>query len=344
MLGRLKHILPSTWRRALRSAWVGLSFEHVCGPKRVELDRNQAAVTCVVKDGSFFLEQFIDHYRTVGFRHVFFLDNGSSDDTLDRAARHRDVTVHRCTLPVGKYQPFLKRKLAQIAVPAGWCLDVDIDEFFDYPGSDTLPLPRFLDYLNEHAYTAVLTQMLDMFSDQPLVWLRQGRGERLKEVHRYYDITAVTKVRYEDDPFSRRYGDRNLVGTTDTTTHWGGIRKTIYGREHGLTKHSLFRTDARLDLFPHVHYVNGARLADVAATLLHYKFTSNAFEMSGRNRKAFTGTPDDYDAALETIRARPDLLIKGDSARELHSVNDLLDAGFLFASERYRKYVMFAAR
>src|SRR5262249_4023941 len=157
--------------------------------------------------------------------------------------------------------------------------------------------------------------------DQPLSWLQQSRGEKLKDVHRYYDITTVTSIRYEDDQFSRRYGDRNLIGTSETTTHWGGIRKTIYGREHALTKHSLFRTDASLELFPHVHYVNGARLADVAAALFHYKFTSNAFEMAARNRNAFTGTPDDYRAVVETIRTQPDLLIKGSSARELHSVN-----------------------
>jgi hypothetical protein len=209
--------------------------------------------------------------------------------------------------------------------------------------SSTIPAPtqlrRLLDYLNEHAYTAVLTQMVEMFPDQPLSWLRQSRGEVLKQVHRYCDLSAVGRVRYEDDLLSRGYGNRNTIGASETATHWGGIRKTIYGREQALTKHSLFRTDAGLELFPHVHYVNGARLADVTAALLHYKFTSNAFEIAARNRTAFSGNRADHEAVLETIRTRPELPLRGSTAQELRSVNDLLDSGFLFASERYRRYL-----
>ena len=61
--------------------------------------------------------------------------------------------------------------------------DADIDEFFDFPGSDVMELREFLDYLNRNQFTAVMTQLLDMFSDQPLSHLVQKQQEDLKDVY-----------------------------------------------------------------------------------------------------------------------------------------------------------------
>ena len=41
------------------------------------------------------------------------------------------------------YQPLFKKYLALNSAQGGWRLDVDVDEFFDYPFSDVLKLSSF---------------------------------------------------------------------------------------------------------------------------------------------------------------------------------------------------------
>lgn len=335
----LKTLIPETWRQNLRDIQVGLSLTHVSGPKAIDVAPNEAVVTCLVKNGEFYLDQFMEHYSSLGLTHVCFLDNGSTDNTIERAMRHKNVTVYRCTLPVGGRQGLLKKQLAERAVPAGWCLDVDIDEFFDYPHSDTLSLPQFLEYLNSKGYAAVVTQMLDMFSDKPLSYLAENQRENLRQVHRFFDISQVTKTGYLESPLTAAHGRRNRIANADTALQWGGIRKTVFGIKCLLTKHSLFRTGVGLQLFPHVHFVDGAKLADVSGALLHYKFASNAYKEAAQNKAAFPVLSQGYDRILDAIAKRPDFRIKGDTVLQLRSASDLLENRFLFASEDYRSYV-----
>ena len=338
-LATLKTFIPMTWRQSLRNRQVGLSLTHVCGPREIKLAADEAVVTCVVKNGEFYLDQFVEHYVALGFRHIYFMDNGSTDNTIECARRHLNVTVYKSTLPVGGQQGLLKKQLAERAVPAGWCLDVDMDEFFDYPYSDVLSLRRLLQYLNENNYTAVITQMLDMFSEKPLSWLAAKQQEKLKEAYRYYDVSQVRKIKYREDPLTLAHGRGNRIASAETALYWGGIRSTVYGIGCCLTKHSLFRTGSGLRLFSHVHYVDGAKLADVSAALLHYKFASNAMHEAAQNKAAFGALSDGYGRILDAISNNPELRIKTKTAEEFRDVNELLRNRFLFASEGYRAYV-----
>src|SRR5437588_5791323 len=140
----LKGLLPAKWRRKIREKIVPLTVTHVYGPQTVHLASNEAAVTCVIKNGEFYIEAFIKHYSQFGFRHIFFLDNGSTDQTISLARNYKNVSVCKSNLSIQTNQTLLKKYLAQKSVRGGWCLDADIDEFFDYPCSDVLRLPEFL--------------------------------------------------------------------------------------------------------------------------------------------------------------------------------------------------------
>ena len=109
----LKLLVPLNWRRKVREKFVSMKVAHLYGPKKLRLAANEAIVTCVVRNGEFYIEQFIKHYTDMGFRHIFFLDNGSSDQTVAIARRYRNVSVYESTLPIDEYQLFLKRHLAR---------------------------------------------------------------------------------------------------------------------------------------------------------------------------------------------------------------------------------------
>lgn len=340
----LKLLLPPKWRRMIREHIVSMKVTHLYGPKRIRLSSNEAVVTCLVKNGEFYIESFIRHYSQMGFRHIFFLDNGSSDQTISIAKRHKNVSVCQCNLPVDKHQGLFKKYLAQKSAEGGWCLDADIDEFFDYPFSDVIGLREFLNYLNQNQYTAVITQLLDMFSDKPASHLAREQKEDLKSVYQFYDISDVTTREYRDSAIVTNYGYKNEISNRNAALCFGGIRKTLYGNDCLLTKHSLFLPGKGLDLFPHVHFINNARLADVSCLMHHYKLTSNALEIALQNKEKFLANSDSYGDFIDFLTNKPDYQIKQSTAQKFESTKALVESGFLFMSKAYREHVESVAR
>ena len=335
----VKGMVPERWKRGLRECFSRLRINHVFGPRHVPLANNEAAVTCVVKNGEYYFDSFVEHYSRMGFRHIFFLDNGSTDNTITLARKHTNVTVYECRLPIETYQAVFKKRLAEMAVPGGWCLDADIDEYFDYPFSDSVSLAKFLEYLNRRNYSVVLAQMLDMFSEQPLAALAHKKPcENVKEVYRFYDLSEVRRVDYRNAGLVRAYAPRNLVANQETSLYFGGVRKALFGVNCLLSKHSLFRTDEGLELFPHVHFMNRAKVADVSCVLLHYKLVSNAYETAVQNREAFRGTSKGYSDLMHMVETMPERRIRTETAAEFRAVADLLESNFLFSSNEYRQY------
>jgi Glycosyl transferase family 2 len=340
----LKLLMPEKWRRKLREHIVSMSATHLHGLERIQLSDEEAIVTCLVKNGEFYMEQFIEHYSQMGFRHIFFLDNGSSDQTISIARRHKNVSVFQSKLPVDKHQGMFKKYLAHSFAKGGWCLDADIDEFFDYPFSDVIRLREFLKYLNQNQYTAVITQLLDMFSDKPASHLAREQTEDLKSVYQFYDISDVTTREYRDSAIVTNYGHKNEISNRNAALCFGGIRKTLYGNDCLLTKHSLFLPGKGLDLFPHVHFVNNARLADVSCLMHHYKLTSNALEIALQNKEKFLANSDSYGDFIDFLTNKPDYQIKQSTAQKFESTKALVESGFLFMSKEYREYVESVAR
>ncbi len=339
LLSLWKTMVPAGWRRGLRERALPLMVKHLAGRSSIRLAENQAAVTCVYKNGEYYLQQFIEHYLKMGFQHIFFLDNGSSDEIIETARKYENVSVYRCEQPIERYMLSFKKHLAERTVVGGWCLDADMDEFFDYPFSDQVGLHGLLDYLNGKGYTAVMNQMLDMFSDRPLSHLTRMQQENLKEVYRYYDISQVSKVAYRKSEQAVTYGGRNVLPNEDISLCYGGVRKTLYGLNPLLTKHSLFRTGHGLELFPHGHFVNRAKLADMSCLLIHYKLVSNASETSRDNRDAFHGVSKGYGDLLDLLAKKPGYRIKRETAEAFQRAEELLETGFLFASDDYRAFV-----
>lgn len=336
----LKSLIPDKFKGMIREQFARTQVSHILGPKMVQIAKDEAVVTCVVKNGEFYAESFINHYFEMGFRHIFFLDNGSTDETISIAKKYNNVSVCRSTLPIEPHQGIFKRYLARKIFGGGWCLDADIDELFDYQSSEARGLRPFLQYLNQEQYTAVITQLLDMFSEKPLSSLGNMKQEKnLKKEYAYYDISDVKRENYQLSKLGARFGSKNNISNENTQLIFGGIRKTLYGNDCLLTKHSLFLPGQGLDLFPHVHFVNNAKLADISCIMLHYKVTSNALETASQNKEAFRGNSKGYNDFSEFILKGKDDQIKRNSAVKFQSVNDLIESGFLFTSAKYRKYV-----
>jgi len=316
----------------IRPVILRLRLRHVHGPQKIPYARNELIVLCVVRDGALHVKSFLEHHLALGVAHIVLLDNGSTDATIDLARRYDRVTILRTTCPYRKYETILKRYLVNRFSRNRWSLFADIDERFDYPYSDVIDLGGLLAYLNEHSYTAVVAQMLDMFGDGPLDRLGSTPEDTLEEKYPYYDISAVEK---HDYVFGRPENSAIKM-------HSGGVRKTVFGTENGLTKAALILASAEVVPFVGWHHTEGASIADFSCVLLHFPFVSTfgkKVEEAVRTDRYRVSAAGEYEKYWMTLKHTPDLCLKTETAKRFEGVNSLLENGFLVVSERYRRWV-----
>jgi len=325
------------------------SFEvqHLHGPWEISGGDDELVVLCLVRDGEPWVHTFIEHYFSLGARHLVFLDNGSTDGTVAAACGHDNMTVLRTELSFGagvegtEGQNLMRRYLIERFGKHRWSLCVDIDELFDFPYSDIISLDSFLRYLNSKSYTAVAAQMLDMFPERLSVNSALGTAEEFKEEYRFYDISKIERSKIKEN---KAAGANNFMDSDEVAAKVkGGIRRDVFGYKPLLTKYPLLFSDGTLEHLG-VHAIRNARVSDVTCVLLHYKFYAFALQEYWykaieykRGRGPFMRSR--YERYLEVLEGEPELHLRQESSRELSGVNDLLENGFLVASEDYIGWV-----
>src|SRR5215217_6394013 len=237
------HALPPEWAQK----WIlHFNIEHVHGPEEVNYGPDELVVVCLVRDSRPYVKSFVEHYSSLGAKHLFFLDNGSTDGTVEALKNYNNVTVLQTMLPYKEYKHLMKQYLiGRFGKKERWCLCVDIDELFDYPYSDVVGLDSFLGYLSSNSYTAVAAQILDMLSEEPLSG-REGNleDEPLKERHRFYDISNLKRRSIKELP--HRDKRNNTLESDEIEIFRDGIRSAIFSDRPLLTKFPLVFTDGRI--------------------------------------------------------------------------------------------------
>lgn len=336
--------------RASQSRWkamadlrgrMGAGIEHLHGPRTVETRPGELVVLTVSRNPGPLLDPFLAHHRRLGASRFMILDNGSTDGSPESLATAADVTLFRSELPFRRYGVALRRWLMDCVRGTGWVLYCDDDEHFDYPFSDRLPLSAFLEYLDRNRFTAVAAQMLDLFAPGPV---RSPAGDPEADPAVRYPLYDLDGLLHRRD---NHWLAANQVTFDQVVSHTGGMRSRVFGlHDNVLTKHPLTRRGAGVRAYPlNAHFVENARIADVTAVLKHYMFTAGFFRavVEKVERAQHYAGSRKYKHILEVCRADPELTLEGPGMRRLDSVDQLLDDGFLVASQAFRRYVVTAA-
>ncbi len=311
--------------------------EHLHGPEKVEYEKNELTVLCLLRDGRPYIESFVEHYFGLGAKHLVFLDNGSTDDTIETLKSYDDVTVLRTRLPFKRYQLSMRQYLIERFGKGRWSLLVDVDELFDYPYSDVVGLEALLQYLNEHSYTAVVAHMLDMFPEKSISEAIGGEAVPLKESSKFYDLSNVNTYGYGSGPDTG-----NVISNEEIEVLQGGIQKTLFDIRPSLTKHPLIFLDDEIkpvDLSE--HWASNARVANFTGVLFHYKLLGSLYKLVRREteEQTYVNRYGKYEKYRKVLESSPDLPIKRDTARELESINDLVGTPFAVVSKEYMQFV-----
>jgi len=311
-----------------------LGIKHLSGPKRPSLNHQDVVVLCLCRDEEELLPGFLDHYRNLGTKWFVFVDNGSADSTREIISKQHDCSLFFTKLSFRKFKLYIKRYMFKSFASECWSLQVDADEFFDYPHSDLIPMEDLTSYLEKHGYNCVNATMLDMFSAKPLKESSSITGRKFtRNTYPYFDLENVTCTPLID----------NLHPTNKLSNHKlnhckGGIRSAIFGTNNTLTKHPMIRNKNGHPFFRNSHMPRKAHIADFTTVLFHYKFIASFMEKAFKYAQEENYAKYSYEYKLyrDALDSDNQLTLSTPGMEKYIDLKQLMEKGFLLVSDQYR--------
>ncbi len=334
MIQRIKHKVEILLQaRKLKRKYRDISKKSIIKKESFIPKNSEPIVLCLLKNGSSFIDDFMSHYLSLGFKHFVFIDNVSEDNSIEKLKKY-DVTILSCKLPYKDYKYYYKQYLVKTFAVKRWSLYVDVDELWEYPYQSKINLKQFLEYLDTYKYNAVMSIMVDMFADIPLKDLETLLSKPLKEAYPYYDNSDIV-IR----PYKKAY---NNINSSQTVHFRGGIHKQIFGiSDIYLSKIPLVKWQPGIKVHESSHSSTFVNIADVSTVLLHYKFVRGFYKKIQRviKEKNYWNASETYLKYLKHIEKNPLLNLKKASAKKYSSSENLQDEGTVWVSESYKKYL-----
>lgn len=280
------------------------------------------------------LPEFLQHHRKLGIRRFVFIDYMSSDDSSAILLHQPDVILYRCedSFQLSSAGMRWKNALIKRHGGGGWCLHVDVDEMFIYPGWETTPLSRLTEYLDREDMEGVSAFMLDVFPQR--LFDEAGEPTRYTE-YRYYD-SDYAWMGLVRPPYLRPAG---------------GVRSRLFQAQEFQHKVPLIKSSCGLAL--NAHETTHLRFANITGALLHYKLLNLAIRgkklRSSDGANPFVPTNrgaeivrrhERYASRLASMRNVD--LFKAGVSEELADSLTLADRGLMQAPRQFRDWLQAA--
>ncbi|MEX0280762.1 MAG: glycosyltransferase family 2 protein [Arenibacterium sp.] len=256
------------------------------------------------------LPYFMSYYRELGVGHFLFVDNDSTDGTLEYLSEQPDVSVWTTKASYKKatygvdWTNWINRKYAH----GHWTLVVDPDEFFIYPFCDTRPIPALTDWLDNSSIRSFSAMLIDVYPKGPLNAQPYRAGQNPMEIASWFDSGNYTISK------NKKYGNLWIQG---------GPRARMFFADNpakapALNKIPLVKWNRRYTYVSSTHMLLPRGLNQVydewggekaSGALLHAKFL-DTFPVKAQEEltraEHYAGSVE-YKAYAETMQENPDL-------------------------------------
>lgn len=204
------------------------------------------------------LPSLLNHYRKLGIKHFFFIDNNSTDGSLEFLLSQPDCYVFWTNHSFYEAQmgmAWINALIHQYATEGQWCIHPDADELMVYPNMETCNLIHLVRYLDEQGYEIISSYMLDMYpatKEQQLAFKPED------------DMLVSAPYFYNDYVFFHQiYCPYNFPV--------GGIFNYLDTNPGTFTKTSLFKFSRDFYFINSTHSSTPCKVADISSAYLHFK-------------------------------------------------------------------------
>lgn len=288
-------------------------------------DRAEIRLFAIVRNETLRLPYFLEHYRALGVDRMFFLDNMSTDGTVDLLRAQERVHVYQTDAHFSR-EIGLREALLWRHGLGHWCVLVDADELLVYPHCESLGLARLCDVLAAGGHDAMQSFLLDLYPRGPLQTTGYVPGTDPRRVARWFDADSHFVKAWETHIyFNHRSPAHRFLG---------GVRNRVFGVNPCLDKFPLVRFHDRMLLHLGLHEVEGARVSDIRSASLHCKFLQ---DFAG-NAVAEAAREQHWNAAYEykryaaRVRENAELSLWTQGSVELGDSAQLVRLGFMASS------------
>ena len=158
------------------------------------IGKDDILLICTMRNEQIRLPYFLDYYRGLGVRHFLFVDNDSTDGTLQYLSGQEDVSVWttRASYKSATYGIDWVNWLARTYAHGHWTLVVDPDEFFIYPFCDTRPIPALTDWLDNSGIRSFSAMLVDIYPKGRIDAQPYRAGQDPLEIAAWFDSGNYT--------------------------------------------------------------------------------------------------------------------------------------------------------
>lgn len=269
------------------------------------------------------LPYMLKYHFDLGVSRVLLLDNDSTDGT--REVVRDDPRIHMFSSkekykgPLYWQEPWLRRYAA-----GRWCLVLDADELFVYPQMDRLDLPGLAAFLEGQGRAALHSLFIEMFSREPIGQMEYRAGADLRAAAPWFDADGYVQKKYH----------RVFDGEAPEFIYMGGTRGRVFNEEFGCSKYPFFKYSPELFLRRGLHTIEGAKIAEEQAAVLHFKYLQDFKEKAVREAKrgVYWNASAEYKAYAARFEQEGDFSLWHPGAKQFVGWRQLEELGLMKSS------------
>ena len=292
--------------------------------RNVQPGETGTILVCVTRNEGWRLPCFLDHHRMLGVRHFVFIDNGSSDTTVEFLSGQPDTDLYFCGDTFSSLaQRAWRHKVMAVYGHHRWYLNLDADEHLIYDGMGEKSLDDVTALLEKESNPRPRGVLVDLY----------GSGSQKDYLHLDTCLQMIAYCRYFDGDGYTEYCSKHRVRLT------GGVRARMFrqtgytGHEPALAKYPLaFFTEE--DLIVSGHHMYPAHknfLSESVLGLLHYKFSKPDFMKidDALKRQVYAKNSEEYQLYARWFAENPEGSFHYPGSVEFTSPDDLIKAGLI---------------
>jgi len=325
---------------------------------------DEIRVFMAVRDEILCLPQTLVHFREIGATRFFVIDNASRDGTrqflLDQPDCHVFVT-HDSYSDSANGVAWQNALLNEYGIHR-WCLTVDADEWFIYPGYEKKTLSDLAMYLDHTGAQGIFSFLLDMYGPDSIVDSISEPQRSLLDICPYFD-SQYTWYRTLHIPVLRPhpFPGYNVAGGP----RWRWLLP-VWHRNYYLLKvlwqisfcsrvplPMRLRMPPVLRKIPFVRWLPGTcyttshlttpmKLADITGVLLHFKFLDDFYarvnaELTRKEHPVHGGWATELSRYQSKLRDNPSLSFHHPGSIAYEGSDQLVKLGLLREDQGWRQ-------